>query len=120
MKEHFEFRPHSDLIIRISIFFNTNYQYLDIVTCNDVPTSIPTGKNASKLGRDGWADGTDRDFSSGTGFERELSHLMRSIYDNNIKNVVFETTDAHFPIMLKYNANVNRDGDPVNIYEIVW
>lgn len=45
---------------------------------------------------------------------------MRSIYDNNIKNVVFETTDAHFPIMLKYNADVNRDGDPVNIYEIVW
>ena len=42
------------------------------------------------------------------------------MYDNNIKNVVFVTTDAHFPIMLKYNANVNRDGDPVNIYEIVW
>lgn len=45
---------------------------------------------------------------------------MRFMYDNNIKNVVFVTTDAHFPIMLKYNADVNRDGDPVNIYEIVW
>lgn len=89
------------------------------IVSSDVPMSIPTGANASKFGRDGWADGTDRDFSSRTGFERELSNLMRFIDDNNIKNVVFVTADAHFPIMLKYNADVNRDGDPVNIYEIV-
>jgi phosphodiesterase/alkaline phosphatase D-like protein len=81
--------------------------------------SIPTGANASKFGRDGWADGIVRDFSSRTGFERELSNLMRFIDDNDIKNVVFLTTDAHFPLMLKYNADVNLDGDPVNIYEIV-
>ena len=89
------------------------------IVSSDVPMSIPTGANASKFGRDGWADGIVRDFSSRTGFERELSNLMRFIDDNDIKNVVFLTTDAHFPLMLKYNADVNLDGDPVNIYEIV-
>jgi alkaline phosphatase D len=89
------------------------------VISSDVPISIPTGANASKFGRDGWANGIDLDFSSKTGFERELGQLMKFIDDNNIKNVVFVTTDVHFPAILKYNSDVNRDGDPVNVYEIV-
>jgi alkaline phosphatase D len=89
------------------------------VISSDVPISIPTGANASMFGRDGWANGIDLDFSSKTGFERELGQLMKFIDDNNIKNVVFVTTDVHFPAILKYNSDVNRDGDPVNVYEIV-
>jgi alkaline phosphatase D len=84
-----------------------------------VPVSIPTGANASKFGRDGWANGIDLDFSSKTGFERELTEIMKFIDDNDIKNVVFVTTDVHFPATLKYSADVNGDGDPVNVYEIV-
>ena len=89
------------------------------IISNDVPMSIPTGANASAFGRDGWATGTDTDFSSQTGFERELKDLMKFIDDQDIKNVIFITTDAHFPAILKYNADVNGDGDPVNVYEIV-
>lgn len=89
------------------------------IISNDIPMSIPTGANASTFGRDGWANGTDRDFSSQTGFERELKDLMKFIDDQDIKNLVFITTDAHFPAILKYNADVNGDGDPVNVYEIV-
>ena len=89
------------------------------IISSDVPMSIPTGSNASLFGRDGWANGIDRDFSYKTGFERELWDLMKFIDDHDINDVVFVTTDAHFPAILKYNADVNGDGDPVNVYEIV-
>jgi alkaline phosphatase D len=89
------------------------------VISSDVPMSVPTGSNASKFGRDGWANGIDPDFSSKTGFERELTGIMRSIDDNNIKNVVFVTTDVHFPAILKYNTDLNGDGKPINLYEII-
>ena len=89
------------------------------IISSDVPMSIPTGSNVSLFGRDGWANGINRDFSSKTGFERELWDLMKFIDDHDIDNVVFVTTDAHFPTILKYNADVNGDGDSVNVYEIV-
>ncbi|MGI0033461.1 MAG: alkaline phosphatase D family protein [Nitrososphaeraceae archaeon] len=89
------------------------------IISSDVPVSIPTGFNASEFGRDGWANGVDMDFSSKTGFERELVQIMKFIDDDNISSVVFVTTDVHFPSILKYNADVNGDGDPVNLYEIV-
>jgi alkaline phosphatase D len=89
------------------------------VVTSDVPISIPTGVNSSKFGRDGWANGISLDFSSKTGFERELKQIMKFIDDNNIKNVIFVTTDVHFPIILKYNADMNGDGDSTNVYEII-
>ena len=58
--------------------------------------SIPTGANSSKFGRDGWANGISLDFSSETGLEKEAEEIMKFIDDNNIKNVVFVTTDVHF------------------------
>ena len=89
------------------------------VVSSDIPMSIPTGANSSKFGRDGWANGINLDFSTKTGFERELEEIMKFIDDNNIKNVVFVTTDVHFPIILEYNADMNNDGDSVNVYEII-
>jgi alkaline phosphatase D len=89
------------------------------VVSSNIPMSIPTGVNSSKFGRDGWASGMSLDFSSKTGFERELKQIMKFIDDNNIKNVIFVTTDVHFPIILKYNADMNGDKDSVNIYEII-
>jgi hypothetical protein len=44
---------------------------------------------------------------------------MKFIDDHDINDVVFVTTDAHFPAILKYKADINGDGDPVNVYEIV-
>ncbi len=89
------------------------------IISSDVPMSVPTGSNASKYGRDGWANGIDLDFSSKTGFERELKELMKFIDDNQIRNVVFVTTDVHFPAILKYNTDMNGDGDGVDVYEII-
>ena len=97
--------------------FNSNATWK--VISSGVPISIPTGSNSSTFGRDGWANGIHLDFSSKTGFERELTDIMKFIDDNNIKNVVFVTTDVHFPIMLKYNVDMNHDGDPVDVYEII-
>ena len=67
------------------------------IISSDVPMSIPTGANASKFGRDGWADGTDTDFSSKTGFERELRHLMKFIDDHKVNDVVFDDYRCSFP-----------------------
>ena len=62
------------------------------VVSSDIPMSFPTGVNSSKFGRDGWANGISLDFSSQTGFER-TEKIMKFIDDNNIKNVIFVTTN---------------------------
>jgi alkaline phosphatase D len=89
------------------------------IVSNDVPISIPTGSNASILGRDGWADGNETDFSAYTGFERELADLLAFIDDQNIENIVFITTDVHFPAFIKYEKDLNGDGDNVTFHELV-
>ena len=67
---------------------------------SSVPISVPTGANASILGRDGWANGNDlASFSYKTGFEREFHGLLKYLDDNNVKNIVFVTTDVHFPVI---------------------
>jgi alkaline phosphatase D len=90
------------------------------VISSDVPISIPTGSNTSILGRDGWANGNETDnYSYYTGFERELTDLFRFIDEQDIKNVVFITTDVHFPAFIKYNFDLNNDGNATEIYEFV-
>ncbi|MFB5600735.1 MAG: alkaline phosphatase D family protein [Nitrososphaeraceae archaeon] len=89
------------------------------VISSDVPLSIPTGLDSPKYGHDSWANGIGFDFSSKTGFERELRDLMKFIDDNDIKNIIFVTTDVHFPAILRYDPDINGDGDTINIYEII-
>ena len=90
------------------------------VISSDVPISIPTGSNASILGRDGWANGNETsNYSYYTGFERELTDLFNLIDEHNIKNVVFITTDVHFPAFIRYNFDLNNDGNMTEIYELV-
>jgi len=85
----------------------------------DVPISIPTGSNAVEFGRDGWASGTDPDFSSQTGFEREFLDLLRFIDDNDLQNVVFVVCDVHFAMNIGYEVDANGDGDAVVFHEFV-
>ena len=85
----------------------------------DVPISIPTGGNAVEFGRDGWASGTDPDFSAETGFEREFGDLLAFIDDNNIQNVVFVVCDVHFAMNIGYEVDANGDGDTVTFHEFV-
>jgi alkaline phosphatase D len=90
------------------------------VISNDIPISIPTGSNASILGRDGWANGNETDnYSFYTGFERELADLLQFIDKQNIKNVIFITTDVHFPAFIRYNFDLNNDGNATEIYELI-
>lgn len=89
------------------------------IISNDVPISIPTGSNASVLGRDGLANGNGTDFSAYTGFERELTDLLTYIDDQNIENIVFITTDVHFPAFIRYDKDFNGDDDNVTFHELV-
>jgi alkaline phosphatase D len=90
------------------------------VISSDVPISIPTGSNASILGRDGWANGNEtNNYSYYTGFERELTDLFTLIDEQDIKNIVFITTDVHFPAFIRYNFDLNNDGNMTEIHELV-
>ena len=89
------------------------------VISSDIPISVPTGANASVLGRDGWANGNETNFSFKTGFERELQQLLRFIDDNNIQNIVFVTTDVHFPANIQYEVDTNDDGDKLIFHELI-
>jgi alkaline phosphatase D len=89
-----------------------------VVSC-DVPISVPTGFNASTFGRDGWATGNETDYSSKTGNEREFRKLLEFLDDNDIKNVVFVTTDVHFAANIEYEIDVNGDGDTLLFHELI-
>jgi alkaline phosphatase D len=89
------------------------------VISSDIPISVPTGANASILGRDGWANGNETNFSSKTGFEREMQGLLKFLDDNNIKNIVFVTTDVHFPANILYELDANDDGDRLIFHELI-
>jgi alkaline phosphatase D len=90
------------------------------VISSDVPISIPTGSNSSILGRDGWANGNEtNNYSYYTGFESELTGLLEFIDNQQIKNVVFITTDVHFPAFIKYDLDLNNDGIMTEIHELV-
>ncbi len=89
------------------------------IVSSDVPISIPTGSNASILGRDGWANGNETDYSKYTGFERELYDLFGYIDENNLKNIVFVTTDVHFPAFIRYDFDLDNDGNNTIMYELV-
>lgn len=90
------------------------------VISSDIPISIPTASNASTLGRDGWANGNESDnYSYYTGFEKELSNLLEFIDEQNLKNVIFLTTDVHFPAYIKYDFDLNKDGSTAQVYELV-
>ena len=89
------------------------------VISSDVPISVPTGANASILGRDGWANGNETNYSSKTGFERELQQQLAFLDDINIKNIVFVTTDVHFPANILYEIDANGDGDKLIFHELI-
>jgi alkaline phosphatase D len=90
------------------------------VISSDVPISIPTGSNTSILGRDGWANGNEtNNYSYYTGFESELTDILGFIDEQGIKNIVFITTDVHFPAFIRYNFDLNNDGNMAQIHELV-
>lgn len=89
------------------------------IVSTDVPLSIPTGSQAELFGRDAFADGTDRDYSARTGFERELTELLEHLDRENVENVVFVATDVHFATSLRYQIDVDGDGDELVFHEFI-
>lgn len=81
------------------------------VISTSVPLSIPTGSQAWKNGRDGWANGTgdpqvpagETDISPTTGYEHELGLILSRIRELGRPGVVFVTTDVHHSRVLRYD-----------------
>lgn len=84
-----------------------------------IPLSVPTTPNAAKVGRDGWANGTDPDFSAQTGFERELLDLVAHLDRANVDNVVFLATDVHFAATIRYELDADGNGDRLSFHELI-
>ena len=66
------------------------------VVVSSVPMSIPTGFPPTN-GRDGWAN-----FDQQTGYEHELVDLLRFLERQDVRNLVFLTTDVHFASGFRY------------------
>ncbi len=84
----------------------------------DVPLAIPTGGPAGGLGRDSWADG-EPGSKWATGFEREQRDLLAAIDRGNVRNVVFITADVHFAAQLRFELDLDGDGDMLLFHELV-
>lgn len=80
------------------------------IIVSSVPMSIPTGSTAS--GRDGWAN-----YDQTTGFENELSDILRSLKEHGERNVVFITTDVHFAEVFRYTPFADDAG--FKVHEVV-
>jgi phosphodiesterase/alkaline phosphatase D-like protein len=52
-------------------------------------------------------------------FARERDDFMKFLDNHNIKNVLFITTDVHFPANIIINEDPNHDGQKLTLYELV-
>ncbi len=88
------------------------------IVSSDVPLSIATGSRAEVLGRDAFADGDPAD-APRTGSETELRELLTHLDREKVKNVVVVVTDVHFAMSLRYEIDLDSDGDPLFFHELV-
>ena len=88
------------------------------VVSDDDPITIP---NCSKEGLhqpqgcDNWATNGKVSWS----FANERNQFLKFLDDNNIKNVIFITTDTHFPSNVLIDQDFNHDGHRLKLYEFV-
>jgi len=85
----------------------------------NVPLSVPTGSRADRYGRDGFANGTDDDFSSRTGFEHELLEILSSLERARVRNLVVVATDVHLAASLRHRIDLDGDGQAFVFYELI-
>ena len=88
------------------------------IVSSDVPLSIATGSRAEVYGRDAFADG-DPAGAPRTGSETELRELLSHLDRENVRNVVFVVTDVHFATSLRYEIDLDSDGDKLLFHELV-
>ncbi len=89
----------------------------------DVPLAQPTGSQPGENGRDGWADGADDaaadEGAAATGFERELRGILLELDRAQMKNLVFLAADVHFAQIARFSPDLDGDGQPLIIHEII-
>lgn len=91
----------------------------------DVPLAQPTGSRPEVNGHDGWANGsaTPADQAEGsaerTGFERELLGILSELDKAHVRNVVFLATDVHFAQLSRFSLDLDSDGDPLVMHEVI-
>jgi alkaline phosphatase D len=88
------------------------------IVSSDVPLSIATGTRAEAYGRDAFADG-DPTKTPRTGSETELRELLSHLDRENVRNVVVVVTDVHFATSLRYQIDLDSDGDQLLFHELV-
>jgi len=88
------------------------------IVSSDVPLSIATGSRAEVFGRDAFADG-DPAGGPRTGSETELRELLSHLDREDVENVVFLVTDVHFATSLRYEIDLDSDGDVLLFHELV-
>lgn len=76
------------------------------IVSTNVPLSIPTGWEAERYGHDGWS-----------GFEHELLGILRELDAAQVQNLVFVTTDVHWPSSMRYELDLDEDGDTLLFHE---
>jgi alkaline phosphatase D len=84
-----------------------------VVSCG-VPLSVPIGD--PQHGRDGWAAGDETDTS---GFERELLDLLGSLDRGHVRNLVFLTAGANWAAQIRYEQDLDGDGQPLLFHELL-
>ncbi|MEM8933623.1 MAG: alkaline phosphatase D family protein, partial [Acidobacteriota bacterium] len=89
------------------------------IVSSDVPLSIPTGWPAERYGRDAFATGEGDGFETRTGAERELRMILETLDRENVENVVVVATDVHFAAFLRYDLDLDGDGDHLLLHELV-
>ncbi len=88
------------------------------IVSNDDPIFIPecrTFDQFSPLGCDNWAT----DGNTTLNFVNERNGFLKFLDDNRIDNVVFITTDVHFPANIVLSQDFNSDGNNLTLHELV-
>jgi alkaline phosphatase D len=86
------------------------------IILNDVPVTIPhcfADNQSNKSRCDNWAT----DNKSSSTFTRERDDFMSYLDKHNLKNVIFITTDVHYPAIISVDHDFDGDGEALNFYE---
>ena len=59
------------------------------------------------------------DFAARTGFESELLWLLTELDRADVTNLVFVATDVHFPAQIRYEPDLDQDGDRLRFFELI-
>ena len=88
------------------------------VVSDDDPIFIPECQNDgihAPFGCDNWAT----DGNTSMNFVNERNDFLKFLDNHNIKNVIFVTTDVHFPANIMLDQDFNNDGHKLTLYELV-